>query len=214
MAAERQTGERPLWRIRGDYVEGCVADPVCPAYLLQPFPKGYCQACMTFHITSGYYGHTKLGGLTVVIAFHVPGLLFHETIGKIPGMVYIDSGANQVQAKCLEMIWRETWIGPVEGIKKATIKYEKQLVDGGPADRFMVEIPGIFHLETEPMLDSSGQWTKLQNGPLFGGTIYLNKSKINRYNDPDFPYKWDVVGKSSTYFEFDCRPGGIPHPVR
>jgi hypothetical protein len=98
--------------------------------------------------------------------------------------------------------------------EKVPITYEKKLVDGGPADAFTVDIPGIFHLETEPLLDGTGQWSKLQNGPLFGGTIYLNKSKINRYNDPDFPYSWDVSGKSSTYFEFDCTPGTIPHPIR
>lgn len=206
--------DAPLWRIRGDYLEGCVADPVCPAYLMSPMAAGYCQACMTFHITQGYYDDTDLSGLTVVVGFHVPGEYFHKVIGQLPAMVYIDDKANKVQEKSLELIWKSTWIGPVEGVKKAPIKFKKNLIKGGPADAFEVDIPGIFHLETEPLLDGKGQWTKLQNSPLFGGTIYLNKSIVNRYNDPDFEYKWDVKGKSSTYFEFDCTPGVIPHPIR
>jgi hypothetical protein len=103
-----------IWRIRGDYLEGCVADPVCPAYLLAPLPAGYCQACMTFNITQGYYDDTDLSGLIVVIGFHVPGKYFHKLIGQLPAMVYIDSRADKVQAKSLELIWKSTWIGPVK----------------------------------------------------------------------------------------------------
>lgn len=207
---------KPLWRIRGDYVEGCVADPVCPAYLCATLPAGYCQACMTFNITQGYYDSTDLSGLNVVVGFHVPGPVFHEQAGNISGMLYIDEQADEVQAKSLELIWKSFWLGPVVGVKKVEISYKKELVNGGPADKFTIDIPGIFHLETEPMLDASGQWTSLRNGPLFGGTIYLSSSKINRYNDPDFPHSWDVTGKSSTHFEFDCtpEPGVFPHPLR
>lgn len=210
----KKATKEALWRMRGDYLEGCVAAPVCPAYLLSPLPAGYCQACMTFHITQGYYDTTDLGGLTTVIGFHVPGEYFHKLIGQLPAMVYIDDRADKTQEKSLELIWKSTWIGPVQKVKKVPITYEKKLVGNGPADQFTVDIPGIYHHEAEPMLDPTGQWTKLQNGPLFGGTIYLNISKVNRYNDPDFPYRWDVTGTSSTYFEFVCTPGGIPHPIR
>lgn len=202
-------------KIEGQWHESCVAPPVCPAYFLSEFPKAYCQGAMTFHITKGEYKGSDLAGLTVVGGFHVPGRVFHETLGKVVVVIYIDDRATKAQFEGLKTIWTEAWSknwGPVKTVKRVPITFKRELVGAGPGFKYLIDIPDILHIESESLLGPNGQPTRIENSPLFGGTIYLGKAKINEYRDPDGACKWYECDRSATYFDFEISPGQVWHP--
>jgi hypothetical protein len=205
------------WRMKGEWNESCYAPPLCPAYFGSPFCEDFCQGILVFDITEGSYEGVDLGGTKHCVAFHLPAKLITDAFGKSPAMLYIDEQVADEQAEALEAINREMWegtYGPVQGVKRLPIAYEKELTDGGPGvKRFMVDIPGVLHFEAESLFDSEGRPTKLVGSPLFGGTVYVGKAAKTTYEDPDATFGWEVQESSASFFEFDIGPGELWHPI-
>lgn len=64
----------PDWRFEADYVETCSCDYGCPCNF-NGFPTyGFCRTLILYHIRSGSYGSTTLGGLDVVDALSWPSI--------------------------------------------------------------------------------------------------------------------------------------------
>src|ERR1051326_9308810 len=77
-----------LWKLEGDYFEGCNCDIVCPCvYLLDP-DEGNCHVTCAWHIQKGNYGNTDLSNLNVVALFNTPGNM--ATGPKWKAALYID----------------------------------------------------------------------------------------------------------------------------
>jgi hypothetical protein len=205
------------WRMKGEWNESCYAPPLCPAYFGSPFCEEFCQGILVFDISEGSYEGTDIGGTKHCVAFNLPAKLITDAFGKSPAMLYIDEIVSDEQAEALEAINREIWegtYGPIQGVKRVPIAYEKELIDGGPGvKRFLVDIPDILHFEAESLLDSDGNPTKLVGSPLFGGTVYVGKAAKTTYEDPDATFKWEIQDSSASFFEFDIGPGELWHPI-
>ena len=57
----------PLWQLRGDYMESCNCDYLCPCIYTNPQGPAtheHCTAVMVFRIADGRHGATRLDGLS------------------------------------------------------------------------------------------------------------------------------------------------------
>lgn len=205
------TEEKLEWMVGGDCVEGCTSPPVCPAYWMSPFPKDLhdgesrCEGVWSFNIREGYHRDINLGGLKVCYAFNSP-TGFPEVGRPWNCILFIDDKANNQQAEALEEIYRTCWtvLGEVLKVKRAEIAFTKELVDGGPAARYAVEIKEVYRLKSEPLLTPDGKPRYIIG--MLGGIINVGRSEVNEFKDVDLPRTWNRPGMSTTYYDFTLNP--------
>lgn len=123
--------------------------------------------------------------------------------------MYIDERANDKQANALEEIYTTSWsrVGDVLKVKRAAITFCKNPVGSksNPGFKYTVEWKGIYKLKVEPIMTADGA-PRFISG-LMNGIIYVGKSSVNSFNDPDLPRgNWDRPGMSNTCFEFTLNP--------
>ena len=201
------------WAVGGDCVEGCTSPPVCPLYWWSPLPtalhegKSQCEGAWTFNITEGYYENIKLNNLKICLAFVTPSGIPDKVEEPMRCIFFIDDSADESQLKAMEDIFRICWedMGEVLQIKRAQISFEIELINGGPAMKFDVQIPGIYRLKSEPLLTTDQKTPRYINGAL-GGSIYIGKSEINEFKDTDLPRTWNRPEMSTTYYDFTLNP--------
>ena len=212
------TTEKMEWMVRGEACDACNSPPVCPYWWGSPVQaqlhggKDHGEGAFTFNIREGYYCDTDLSGLLVGYGMNTAE---GGTASKDPwnAILYIDDRADDKQAKALEDIFGVKCHGPFKilKIKRAKMTFIKQAV--GPMDspcyQHTVKWEGIYHLETEPLRAMNGEQRTI-SGMADNGLVYVSKSVVNKYNDPDLPRSsWDAPGNSSGSFEFNCNPSKL-----
>ena len=103
------------WQLRGDYLESCSCDFLCPCdtnVLARP-TQGYCVLVLAFHIDQGRYGNLALDGLNFVVAVRTP-----EEMGKGDWSVGLitDERATPDQEQALTAIVSGQAGGPPAGL--------------------------------------------------------------------------------------------------
>jgi hypothetical protein len=202
------------WELNGYAVEGCTSPPVCPYYWGSSVQKDLhdgkdqCEATFTLRIEKGHYKDISLDGLIIGIGFNTPAD-GRQSGNPWSAILYIDEKADDHQYGALADIFRISWarVGKLTKIKKAGFVFEKKAVGMGtsPGYRYKVECKGFYRLETEPLLTLAGM-ARFISG-IEEGIIYVGKSTINKYSDPDLPRgNWDKPGMSNVYFDFSMNP--------
>ena len=82
------------WSIRGNFVEACNCELICPCIVDNAPSAGYCDGLQAFEIEDGTFGDTLLGGLNVVLAAHIPG---RPDKGNWKVGLYVDERATAQQ---------------------------------------------------------------------------------------------------------------------
>ncbi len=167
------------WMARGDCVEGCTSPPVCPAMWNSPVQvqfhngKSECEGVWSFNIREGYYKDINLNGLKVMYGFNSPSPFPPKRPEPWTCIIYIDTEANDEQAKALEEIYRECWkhMGEVLKVKRAKIDFKKELIDGGPLARHIVTSEGLYHLEARLFKTKDSKPRYINS--LYGGHINM-----------------------------------------
>lgn len=203
--------EKYEWMVSGDCVEGCTSPPVCPIYWQSPAPKdlhegkSQCEGVFSFNIREGYCRDIDLGGLKVCYGFNSPTGV-PEVARPWKCILFIDKKANDQQAEALEEIYKKCWglMGDVLKVKRPEISFTKELIDGGPAARHVVEIKGVYSLKSTPLLAMDGKPRYINS--MFGGIINIGKSEVNEFKDTDLPRIWNSPGMSTTYYDFTLTP--------
>lgn len=166
--------------------------------------KPFLIGVATFNITEGKFGDIDISGLKASAAFFTPkGKTITEGLDQWKTIIYLDEGAKEEQAKALETIFRTVFgvFGQVLNVKRANINFTKEPVGEGPAAKHTIEIPGVFSLEAEPLVDMQGNPTQVINSPLFGGVVNVGKSEVHEFKDSDLK-TWSYKDMSVTYFTF------------
>lgn len=194
----------PRWQIDVDYVETCNCDVGCPCNF-SGFPTyGFCRALVFQRTKKGWYGDTKLDGLSVISAFSWPKAI-HQGDGT--AQFYVDKRADNRQRKALQ----EIFSGKAKGngyfaIFATTYKYvlEPQFVDikykiDGKKSWFAV--PGVIEAKLEPFRDPvSGEEsvTEIHNKNGFiWKTAEAAKTSVMRIVSPNLSF--DDSGQNAFY---------------
>lgn len=201
------------WHIRGEYIESCSCEVLCPC-LLGPRDRralamarpthGYCDVPMVFQVSGGAYGDVELDGMRAAFAAHTP-----EEMGKghWTFALYLDQRASPEQRAALEAIFGGTAGGPIGALlaplvehrlptRVVPIEFDK---DG---DRCRGRIPGVLDIDIEAIIGADGSASWLDNLRHFvSRRLYTMRAVRTTYRDHD--WTWDHAGRNAYYATFD-----------
>jgi hypothetical protein len=201
------------WSIRGEYMESCNCEVLCPCLLgprdergtAQGVPtEGHCDVPMVFRIHEGYYGDVQLNGVMVGLAIHTPGIMGHGgwTFG-----LYLDERATEEQRAASERIFSGESGGAVGRFFGPLI--ENRLPDrlasmelGREGRNGWARIPDVLEVEYEGIegLDGSTSW--LDNLRHFvSSRLYTCRSKRSDFSDHGM--KWNNAGRNAYFANFE-----------
>lgn len=212
------SAEKLEWMVRGEACDACNSPPVCPYFWGSPVQaqlhdgKNRGEGAFTFNIREGYWGDSDLSGLLVGYGMNTAEGGF-STNDPWNAILYIDDRADDKQAKALQEIFGNLCKGvfKILKVKRAKMSFVKQAVGlmDSPSYKHWVTWEGIYQLETEPLKAFNGQQRTI-SGMALNSTVYISKSVVNKYHDPDLPRStWDAPGNSSGAFEFYCDPNKL-----
>ena len=152
------------WQLRGDYMESCNCDYLCPCVYTNPQGETtheHCTAALVFHIAEGRHGAQRLDGLSFALLIR-SGRIMAD--GNWSFAVVVDAAADPAQRAALGAIAageaggtpgaiRAGLVSDFRGIAHAPIRIA---ADGL---RRSVEIPGIlsFAIEGVASRNKSGE---------------------------------------------------------
>jgi hypothetical protein len=103
------------WNLRGNYVETCSCELMCPCNL--SFDHGatydFCRATLAFEIREGEVEGTDIGGLNIVAIIDTPKVM---TDGNWRLGVFVDERASDEQSDKLVQVFTGQLGGPMAGI--------------------------------------------------------------------------------------------------
>jgi hypothetical protein len=159
------------WNLKGDYVETCSCELMCPCNL--SFDHGatydYCRALLVFDIREGDIEGTDVGGRKVAAIIDTPKVM---TDGNWKLGVFIDEGASDEQTEKLVQVYGGQLGGPMAGlvplvgqmlgVERVPIEIEhdgvRHSVRIGDAAEFVVEDIVPFGVETGEPVRFSGMF--------------------------------------------------------
>jgi hypothetical protein len=205
------------WRIKGEYLENCNCEVLCPCLLGPRGPRGgalarptegTCDVPLVFRVESGEYGTTRLDGTHVALVVHTPGPMGE---GNWTAGLYVDEGATIEQRRALEAIFGgraggvmavvtgfvSTWLPT----RAAPIRFGK---DGR---RRWAGIPGVLDVEIEGLEGRDGKseiW--LENVKHFVAPR-LAAARATRSSYKDHAFAWNNTGRNGHYAGFEWSGG-------
>ncbi|HEY6888605.1 MAG TPA: DUF1326 domain-containing protein [Solirubrobacter sp.] len=103
------------WNLRGNYVETCSCELMCPCNL--SFDHGatydFCRATLAFEIREGEIEGTAIGGLNIVAIIDTPKVM---TDGNWRLGVFVDERASDEQSDKLVQVFTGQLGGPMAGL--------------------------------------------------------------------------------------------------
>jgi hypothetical protein len=103
------------WSVKGNYVETCSCELMCPCNLT--FDHGatydFCRATLVFDIGEGEVDGTDVGGTRVALIIDTPKVM---TEGNWKLGVFVDEGASEEQQEKLVQVFSGQIGGPMAGI--------------------------------------------------------------------------------------------------
>ncbi len=142
------------WSLRGQYVESCNCDYLCPCIYTNPqapATQDHCIAAMVFHIDEGRHGATRLDGLNFALVIR-SGKVMADGNWVFGGIV--DERADPAQRQALAAIVGGEAGGPL-GLVRANLVGDFRGVVYAPIDftqdrlRRAVAVPGLLSFEIE-----------------------------------------------------------------
>src|SRR6187549_2094274 len=148
-------GESMSWNIKGNYVETCSCELMCPCNLSMDHGAtyGYCRVTLVFDIHEGNIEGTDIGGLKVAVIADTPKVM---TDGNWRLGVFIDERATDEQFQKLVQVFGGQLGGPMAalaplvgemlGVERAPI----EVIDDGL--RHSVRVGDVIDFEIEDIV--------------------------------------------------------------
>lgn len=201
------------WSIRGEYMESCNCEVLCPCLLgprndevsaLAIPTEGHCDVPMIFRVHDGYYGDVNLAGVMVGLAIYTPGAM---GLGDWKFGLYLDERATAAQRAASEKIFSGDSGGTVGRFFKPLIK--ERLPDrvvpmelGRDGNHGWARIPGILDVKYEAIQGWDGSASWIDNLRHFvSRRLYTCRSTLSNFTDHGF--KWDNAGRNAYYANFE-----------
>jgi hypothetical protein len=191
------------WMMRGEYMESCNCDYLCPCIYTNPqgpVTHDHCIAALVFRIDDGIFGDIRLDGMKFALVIR-SGRVMADGNWVFAGIV--DATADEAQRRVLSSIVggeiggppamiRENLVSDFRGIQFETIEFN---LDGL---RRTVAIPGILDFEIEGVAsrNRSGEPFYIDNtAHPAGRRLALARSKKMRLHG--FGLDLDLVGRAN-----------------
>ena len=112
-----KTATTTAWRIRGDYIETCNCDYLCPCIYthMEAMPThGVCAVAMLYHVVEGHFGDLALDDLSFVFVAEAPGRMYE---GNWRAGVIVDRAGDAAQRAALAAIAQGEAGGPMSHVR-------------------------------------------------------------------------------------------------
>lgn len=154
------------WDIRGQYMETCNCDFICPCILtgLGESTHGTCTFAMAFRIDEGRFDGTRLDGLKFLLVGRTPGNMGE---GNWEVGVIADSQASPEQQDALAQITSGAAGGPVAGIAPLLGKFlgmeSRPIEFEGEGGDWTVRVPELVEQSVAGVRGLGGEHLYLDN---------------------------------------------------
>ncbi len=196
------------WQLRGEYIENCNCDVVCPCLFSTKEPmtstptQGACEVAFGFHIDDGNFGDVTLDGLNVALIARTPGPMAD---GNWQVALYLDDQADDGQNEALQAIFTGSaggvmgalapLISEVLGVRSASIRWGKEGRERSVAvDGDVMSLA----IHPAPSINPDGEiWAKNAHPFAPEGVAMAVGSANSTYTDHGL--RWDNSGKNAHY---------------
>ncbi len=204
------------WQIRGEYLESCNCEVLCPCLLgprtrrggAQARPtEGSCDVPVVFRIDAGGFDAVALDGTHAALVVHTPGPMGD---GNWTAGLYVDQAASPEQRAALEAIFTGraggvmanvcALVGTWLPLRVAPIQLE---VEGR---RRRASIPGVLDVEVEGIEGRDGRETWIDNVRHFVSSR-LAAARALRSTFRDHGLSMDHAGRNAHYASFEWTGG-------
>ena len=192
------------WKVDGTYFETCNCDAACPCVFLSNPTSGDCTVLVGWHIGSGHFDATDLGGLNAAMAVHSPG---HMAEVPWQAALYVDSHGSAAQQEALTQIFSgqagghpavlASHVGEFLGVKSVAIVF------AGSGKNRSLSIPGIAEAAIAAIGGQGGGETTVAGHPLCIAPGYpAVVAQSTRLNYSDYGMAWEISRKNGFYSPF------------
>ena len=196
------------WHVKGNYIEACNCEAVCPCIVFSPPTDGECVALLGWNIDKGYHGDTPLDGLNVAMLAHVNG---NMKDGNWKVVLYIDERADDAQQEALQGIFSgaqgghlanlSPLIGEVLGVESAPISIS---FDGKQKH---IEVGNVTSVNIEAIEGQGGGLVQIQGHPLAPVPgVPFTVMRSEQFQVSDHGISCDVIGKNAFTASFVYQP--------
>jgi len=201
------------WWIRGDYLENCNCEFLCPC-LLGPRNKqggamarptdGHCDVPLVFSVREGACGTTSLAATHVALAVHTPGAMGE---GNWRVGIYLDARASADQRQALERIFTGRAGGVMARLSPLVAEWLPARVapieSGIEGRRRWARIPGVLDIEIEGVEGAApGTESWIDNVRHFVSRR-LAAARATRGTYRDHGFDWNHAGRNGHYASFE-----------
>ena len=203
---------REQWSIRGEYLENCNCEVLCPCLLgprntmggaLARPTEGHCDVPIVFQIQGGAYGTVRLDGTHVALSVFTPGRMGD---GNWSVGLYLDERANPEQRAALERIFSGQAGGVMARLAALTgTRLPTRVVTiefGKEGRRRWASIPGVLDVEIEGIEGRDGTESWIDNVKHFVSRR-LAAAKATRSSYRDHGFAWNNTGRNGHYATFE-----------
>jgi len=186
------------WMLRGEEVEGCECESVCPCVWEKDVTFQECRSVLVWRVDRGSYGSTDLSGTVFAVALTRSGKNIIQAMGHWEGTIYVGDRATEVQKKAIVSILSGKWgkaFSKVD-VKSAPIEFRKE------GDRRSATVGTVAVLKTSGIKGSDGKVPSIENPPFaIIPKLYCAKAETHTFDDG--VTKWDFSGRNAFYGPFE-----------
>ena len=204
------------WTIKGEYLENCNCEVLCPCLLgprnarggaMARPTEGTCDVPVVFAVERGRFGTVALDGTHAALVVHTPGPMGE---GNWTAGVYVDERATADQRRALESIFAGRAGGVMANIaalvttwlptRTVAIHFAKQ------GRKRSARIPDVLDVEIEGIEGRDGSEVWIDKVRHFVSSR-LAAARATRSTYTDHGFNWSNVGRNGHYSAFDWSGG-------
>lgn len=203
------------WWLKGEYLENCNCELLCPCLLgprnarggaMARPTEGHCDVPLVFRIEQGMAGSVPLSGTQVALAAYTPGAMGE---GNWKVALYLDAAASDEQRAALERIFTGKAGGVMARIAAAASEWLPTRVVpiefGLDGRRRWARIPDVLDVEIEGVEGATpGTESWIDNVRHFVSRR-LAAARASRGGYRDHGWDWNNAGRNGHYASFDWR---------
>ena len=200
------------WTIKGEFVEACSCNMLCPCWYgvqdLMIMDQGWCASPWLVRVEEGESNGVDISGCNVALVTYFPGPTLFD--GEGTGRVYLDVNNSAEQRRELEAIFTATRGGPLEVIGSLVSTWlSTQITDIDVSEdngTIEAEVGDFGSIVPTRMVNEVGDTVALHDAGFalvwnFDNNVAeMAPSDGTSWRDPDFPVAWN--GKSGAVGHF------------
>jgi hypothetical protein len=203
------------WWLKGEYLENCNCEVLCPCLLgprnarggaMARPTEGHCDVPLVFRIEQGAAGPTRLDGTCAALAVYTPGAMGE---GRWTVAPYFDAAASDEQRAALERIFTGKAGGVMARLGALVETWHPARVApiafGAEGRRRWARIPGVLDIEIEGIEGAApGTESWIDNVRHFVSRR-LAAARAARGSFRDHGWDWNNAGRNGHYAGFEWR---------